>query len=108
MANLLLHLLALAFAIIGMGWLALSLDVHWRQVLACKDPLSAGKSRAMRVLGYICLILSGVMCCLTDRPSIAVLVWFMLQAVSAVLITLLLAWRAQWLRLLLIWTKTGH
>lgn len=43
---------------------------------------------------------------MADRPSMALLVWVMLLASTAIAIALLLARRAHWLRVLVFWT--GH
>ncbi|GAA3973889.1 DUF3325 domain-containing protein [Allohahella marinimesophila] len=93
-----LYLLA-AFisAFTGMAWLALAMPVHWHQVH------EQGKTRpatsAMRGTGSVMLILAGVFCLLADHASMAVLVWFMLLTLSAVLVAWLLARRPALFRL---------
>lgn len=105
MAEVLALCLAALFSVIGMGWLALSLEAHWRQLFGPKTALTAAKANRLRLAGWISLLVSGVFCLIADRPSMASLVWIMLLAVAATSIALLLAKRAHWLRPLVFWTK---
>ena len=90
---------AALLALAGMGWLALAMEVHWRQVAAPR-PGNTPAPRAARLLGAGALPLSLLACLVADRPSMAVLVWLMLLAASAVLVALALARRPALLRLL--------
>jgi len=94
--------LAALLSLTGMGWLALSLDVHWQQIFGHQAVLSARTTMRLRLVGGTGLLLSAVFCFVADRPSMAVLVWLMLLAASATVITQLLAWRAPWLRVLVL------
>lgn len=105
MAEALTLCLAALIALAGMGWLALSLEVHWRQIFGRKAVLTAAKANGLRLAGWTSLLLSAVLCFIADRPSMASLVWVMLLAVAAGLVALLLAWRAHWLRPLVFWTR---
>lgn len=98
MAEALALCLAALFSLTGMGWLALSLEVHWRQIFGRKAALTAGTAIRLRLAGWASLLLSAVLCFIADRPSMASLVWVMLVAGAAASIALLLAWRAHWLR----------
>jgi len=93
---------ALLSAVLGMGWLALALDVHWRQVHATarRTPREA---RALRLLGSLGLTTSLACCLLADTATMAVLVWMMLLAVAAFGIALLLGCHPR----LLVWTWRG-
>lgn len=102
MAEALALCLAALFSLAGMGWLALSLDVHWRQLFGRGAVLTAVKANGLRLVGWTGLLLSAVCCFIADRPSMAVLVWVMLLTVAATAIALLLAWRARWLRVLVL------
>lgn len=102
MAEALTLCLAALFSFTGMGWLALSLDVHWQQIFGHQAVLSARAAKRLRLIGWTGLLLSAVFCFVADRPSMAALVWVMLLAASATLITQLLAWRALWLRVLVL------
>jgi hypothetical protein len=76
----------------GMAWLALSLDVHWRQ--ACGDaPLRGAVRRWLRLAGAFALLLSLAVSFLADHPTMAPLVWIMGIGVAALLTGMLLAWR---------------
>jgi hypothetical protein len=81
--------------LIGFGWLALGMDVHWAQVHGARPP--AARHR-LRLLGAAALALSLALCLAADHPSMAVLVWFMLLAGSAVAIAMTLSAQPQWLR----------
>jgi hypothetical protein len=92
---------------VGLGWLALAMDVHWRQV--CGDrPLSRGGRLRLRVIGATALALSLGLCFAADHPSMAPLVWVMALAGGALLIAFALAWRPVLLRLLVLWPRAGH
>jgi hypothetical protein len=91
---------SLLVSVIGMGWFALAIEVHWRQVFGVD--LRASTRRMLRVLGSISLALSLAACFLADHPSMALLVWFMGLAASALLIASTLAWRPRWLAMLLL------
>ena len=82
----------------GFTWLALAMDVHWQQVQGGAG--SAPSKRTLRLLGAAGLAVSAVFCFLADRPSMAVLVWVMLMASTALLVAMTLAWRPQILRVL--------
>ncbi|THF60157.1 DUF3325 domain-containing protein [Pseudothauera rhizosphaerae] len=102
MAEALALCLAVLFSLTGMGWLALSLEVHWRQILGRKAALTTAKANRLRLAGWASLLLSAAFCFIADRPSMASLVWVMLLAGAATSIALLLAWRAHWLRVLVL------
>ncbi|MBS3936887.1 MAG: DUF3325 family protein [Sulfuritalea sp.] len=102
MADALALCLAALFSLAGMGWLALSLEVHWRQLFGRRAVLTAIIKSGLRLAGWTALLLSAVCCFIADRPSMAVLVWVMLLAGAATAIALLLAWRAHWLRVLVL------
>ncbi|MBK1674030.1 hypothetical protein CKO35_12065 [Ectothiorhodospira shaposhnikovii] len=84
-------------ALLGFAWLALAMEVHWRQVFGRVGP-SPGTRSALRLLGGASLLGSLGLCLLADHASMAALVWFMLLALAGVCVALLLAWRSAWLR----------
>lgn len=100
MAEALTLCLAALFSLAGMGWLALSLEAHWRQLWGSKAVLSATTTKWLRLAGWTGLLLSALCCFIADRPSMASLVWVMLLTGAAMSVALLLAWRAHWLRVL--------
>lgn len=83
---------------VGMSWLALAKEMHWRQVC----PSARQPVRTLQLAGSTALLLSLGLCFQADYPSIAVLVWVMLAGGSALVVALLLSWRSQWLRILAI------
>lgn len=93
---------ALLFSICGLGWLALAMDAHWQQV---RGEAAAGRGTVilLRALGAVALLLALALCLRADHPTMAVLVWVMGLAASALLITFVLSWRPRWLRPLVAW-----
>ncbi len=80
---------------IGMGFLALSLEVHWRQV----SKASTGPNQKMlRTAGAVALAGALMFCLMADHASMAALVWIMLLAGSAFVVSMLLAWSPVLLR----------
>ncbi len=78
----------------GMAGLALAMETHWHQVIhRMHRPASAVVSarQLLRALGAIALLLSLQACLTADRLSMAVLVWVMLSAASAVAVAMVLA-----------------
>lgn len=94
---LLLQAAAAVSTLAGFGWLALAMDTHWEQAHAGAVP-SPAVARRLRVLGSIALLVSLGLCLAADHPTMAVLVWFMLLAGSAVTIAMTLSWQPHWLR----------
>ncbi|MCR2747841.1 DUF3325 domain-containing protein [Limnobacter parvus] len=75
--------MAVVLSLLGMCWLALSMDVHWAQTRQIALADNKPPRKLLKVLGSLALLLSLALCLLADRPSIAVLVWVMLMAGSA-------------------------
>nr|WP_246373200.1 DUF3325 family protein [Lysobacter spongiae] len=97
--------IALAACIVGVGWLALAMDVHGRQ--AWGRAAGAKAKRALRAMGAAALVVALVLCLRVDHATMAVLVWVMALAVGAVAVAMMLAWRARWLGLLAPWFGRG-
>jgi len=94
---------ALLTSVAGMGWLALAMQVHGRQVWG--QPASVGDARLLRLLGASALATALLLCLLVDHATMAVLVWVMSLAAAAVLVAFTLAWRAHWLGALAPWVR---
>lgn len=77
--------LALVISVVGMGALALSIEIHWRQVLRSKS-LSTRTRRRLRLGGAMLLIIAFLPCAAADPLSMAALVWPMLLTVAAVIV----------------------
>lgn len=92
----------------GMAWLALSLDVHWRQVVGPAATTGVSSPAAsLRLFGAACIAASLLFCLMADHASMAVLVWIMLAALSAAVVAATLTWRPSWLKLLALpWLPT--
>jgi hypothetical protein len=89
--------------LIGFAWLALGMEVHWTQVHGARPagPTTAATTvptRRLRLLGAAALAVSLALCMGADHPSMAVLVWLMLLAGSAVAVAMTLSTRPHWLR----------
>ncbi|QBE66257.1 DUF3325 family protein [Pseudoduganella lutea] len=98
----LMLLAALVACLIGMGWLALSLEAHWQQVRGTASR-SAVLVRSLRCLGAAALACALALCLRVDAASIAVLVWLMGLAAAALAVALTLSWRARALGVLVFW-----
>ncbi len=108
MRDALLLSVSVCSSILGMGWLALSLDSHWEQV---RGPGAGAPRRtvvALRWLGALALAASLALCLVVDHPSMASLVWVMTLAGAALAVAFALAWRARWLRPLVVWVRQGR
>lgn len=88
---------ACAAALAGFSWLALAMEDHWQQVCGAIEP-SQTTRRALRMMGASGLVVSGALCFVADRPSMAVLVWILFMTLGAVSIALTLAWKPAILR----------
>ncbi|MBL7250816.1 DUF3325 family protein [Alloalcanivorax sp. C16-2] len=100
MPEALLLSLAALLCLIGMGWLALALNVHWKQVrgAASRGVFTARRLRAMAALALLSALL---LCLKVDHATMASLVWVMVLAAAALAVALMLAWRPRWLAVLL-------
>lgn len=98
-------LLAAALAFSGMAWLALAMEVHWGQVMHQHADEAQRPRKRLRALGVAALLLSLMACGAADRPSMAVLVWTMLLAASALSVAMMLSRRPRWLAP---WALGGH
>ncbi|MCR6684908.1 DUF3325 domain-containing protein [Pseudoxanthomonas sp.] len=94
---------ALAASVAGMGWLALAMDVHARQVWG--RALAPAGARVLRILGWLGLAVALTLCLAADHPSMAALVWVMALAGAAAGVAFVLAWRARWLGMLAPWVR---
>lgn len=89
---------AVAACLAGMGWLALAMDVHWRQVRG--GDIVPAAARRLRMLGAAGLSVALVLCLMADHATMAALVWVMALAVSALAVALALSWKPRLLRAL--------
>lgn len=105
MPDAILLVAALACAVLGMGWLALAMDVHWNQVRA--TPRLPRTVTVLRVLGAASLLGSLVLCLMADTATMGVLVWMMLLAVAAATIAFALSSRPTMLVLLVAWARNS-
>lgn len=104
MANLLLAVAAIT-CICGLAWLALAMDVHWKQIR--KDNPSATTVRTLRWLGSLSLFTSLVLCLIVDHASMASLVWVMLLAGSALTVAFTFTWRPRLFAFLIVWSRVA-
>lgn len=78
-----LLVLAALLTVAGMALFALALPAHWAQVADPRASLSPARQRRLRAGGALALAGALALCLAADHPSMAVLVWVMLLAVSA-------------------------
>jgi hypothetical protein len=105
--NLTAALLALAYlaGTAGLGWLALAMDVHWKQLRGPQAAQTPARGRVLRALGLAGLAASLLLCLAADHTSIAVLVWIMTLAAAALSVALALSWRPALLAALVAWVR---
>lgn len=104
MADWIILVAAAAASMIGFAWLALAMQGHWEQVHGGAGPSHATKL-TLRVSGIFGLLVSGTLCFIADRPSMAALLWIMLLAFGSLFIAFTLAWKPQALRFF--WRTAG-
>lgn len=97
---------ALLSASVGMGWLALAMDVHWKQVCGSRV-LSHRRVIVLRTLAVAALLSSLIFCLLADTATMAALVWMMALAIASVFVAYLLSWRPRALAPLVLWVTPG-
>ncbi len=97
-----LWLAAYGLCVAGLGWLALAMDVHWRQASAAPLP-SRPRRKLLQGLGIAALAGSLAACLAADHATMAPLVWLMLLAAAALTVALTLSWRPRWLKPLVVW-----
>lgn len=79
----------------AMGWLALAMNAHWKQVYqGLPSPRTA---IVLRSLGGSGLLVSLLLCLSVDHASMASLVWVMLLGAAAMIIAFTLTLRPHWL-----------
>lgn len=93
----LLLLCAGVSTVLGFAWLALAMDVHWRQVFTTAQPDQSTRT-TLRCMGVSGLLAALGFCLLADHPSMAALVWIMFLAAGAVLVSMTLTVRPGVLR----------
>lgn len=94
---------ALLASVVGMGWLALSMQAHAQQVLGGVPSLRA--ARVLRWMGASALVVALGLCLAVDHASMAALVWVMALTGASLLVAFTLAWRPHWLRVLAPWAR---
>lgn len=99
-----LQLLAVLANLLGLAWLALAMEAHWEQVRGT-DALKARTVVLLRSLGTLSIGAALVLCLVADHPSMAVLVWVMSLAGSALVVAFSLAWRPRLLSPLVAWAQ---
>lgn len=104
-----------ACAFLGMAWLALAIDVHWRDVHGpgVYDPhtprstdspastaaaASAAPITTLRILGIVALLTSLTLFLQADVATMACLVWMIALALAAMAVAFTLAWHGPALR----------
>ena len=89
-------------SVLGFAWLAMAMQVHWKQVHTGAGPTRLHQ-RALRLLGSLGLAASLGRCLAADATSMAILVWMLLLACGAIVVALTLCWRPRALRLIWPW-----
>jgi len=103
-ANVLL-LIAILLCVLGMAWLALAMEAHWKQVRS--DNPSEKTVRLLRYLGGASVFASLLFCLAVDHPTMASLVWIMLLAASALIVAFTFTLRPRLLAPLVGWVRVA-
>ncbi|MEF7616637.1 DUF3325 domain-containing protein [Aquincola sp. MAHUQ-54] len=103
----LLLLAAVAMNVAGLGWFALAMEAHWRQVCGT-SPMPPRAAAVLRGVAAVALAGSLGLCLQVDHASMAAIVWVMTLAGGALVVAFTLAWRAAWLRWLLAWMPAAR
>ena len=104
MRDQLLLAIAAICCILSFSWLALAMDVHWQQVRESSSQ-TIGVKRLLRMLAVAALGVSLALCLTVDHGSMASLVWIMLIALAALIVTFTLSWRPRLLAPLVAWIR---
>ena len=99
-----LPLVGFASAFLGMAWLALSMEEHWRRV-SRRPCRRAGAVTMLRLLAVLALVTSLGLALLADHPSMAVIVWIMELGTSSASVAFAIAWIPRSLRILIPWVR---
>jgi len=94
---------AAVLCVLGLGWLSLTIDAHWKQVR--KDKPSRQTIHVLRYLGWTALFASLLLCLAADHPTMASLVWIMLLAASALTVAFTFTLRPRLFAPLIGWVK---
>lgn len=94
---------ALLCCVLGLAWLALTLEAHWQQVRA--GPLPRAAVPLLRILGAVALAAALALCLLADHPSMAALVWVMALAVAALAVAFTFTWWPRAFAPLVAWVR---
>jgi hypothetical protein len=89
---------------LGLAWLALAMEGHWRQVRGGQT-LPAVVARRLRALGTAALLASLLLCLLADQAAMASLVWIMALAAAALAVAFTFTWRPRSFAPLLFWVR---
>ncbi len=93
---------AVACNVVGLAWLALAMDAHWRQVRG-PQPSARRTVVTLRMFGALALALALGLCLAIDHASMAWLVWVMSLAAGALMVAFTLAWRPRVMAPLVAW-----
>lgn len=88
---------AVLLNVAGFAWLALAMDVHWKQVRGSGKP-RPGRRMLLRFGASAAFLISLLLCNLSDHATIAALVWVMTLTAGALLVAFTLTWRPPLLR----------
>ncbi|GKT00521.1 DUF3325 family protein [Acidovorax sp. SUPP3434] len=77
------------------------MDMHWAQVRRDASSRAAvWRLRALGALGTLAALAALALCLWVDHALMALLVWVMALAASALMVVFTMTWRPHWLRLM--------
>lgn len=88
-------MIGLSFALAFVGFVALSLAMkrHFSQLQPRGKKLSPQQVVVFRIVGYLCLLLAGVLCIMAQGVAVGLVLWIGIVTVAALLQSLLLTYR---------------
>ncbi len=91
-------MIALSFMLVFMGFIALSLAMkrHFLQICPQIKKCPEWQVTTFRVIGCICLVSACLLCVISQGLAVGLVYWTGLLTIAALVQTLLLAYRPQW------------
>lgn len=85
--------LSFALAFIGFATLSLAMKRHFSQMQPRGKKVSPQQVLVFRIVGYLCLLLAGVLCIMAQGVAVGLVLWMGVLTAAALLQSLLLTYR---------------
>ena len=96
-------MLLTTFLLIFLGFIYLSLVLprHYSQVSNSRNRLTKSQQRQLKCIGFSCLILSLALAIMIWGSILGSVYWFAIVSVDGLILSMILSYKAQWLRFIL-------